>query len=460
MPLTPDTPDTCAAFLDAHPDAQYFDLIVTPMSGVPRGKRLRRHEMPAVFSQGRFLPQSILVTDITGRDCAESGLIWEDGDADRIARPIPGTLVMTPWQGPDCAQVSCSMYELDGEPSALDPRAALQRVIDRFAADGLTPVLACELEYYLVEAGSERPDGPRMRPCATTGRRQTLNEVYGLAELHEIDDFLRDLYRACDMQGIPLEGAIAEYSPGQIELTLAHKPDALRACDDAILYKRAAKGVALNHGLEACFMAKPFAVAAGSGFHVHVSVNDAQGRNIFASEAADGSPALRHAIGGMRATLADTMAILAPNANSYRRFRSESYAPTTPTWGVNNRTVSLRIPAGSPASRHVEHRVAGADANPYLAVAAVLAGVHHGLTHGVSPGPPVSGNGYAAPADPAVALPTTWSNAIDRFAQSSFMQDYLGERFCQLYAILKRSELDRYNAHVPMIDYDWYLRNA
>nr|WP_246047954.1 hypothetical protein [Hankyongella ginsenosidimutans] len=183
-------------------------------------------------------------------------------------------------------------------------------------------------------SGRGRIDGcAAAAPCTRTGERQTRNEVYGLAELHEVDAYLRDLYAVCDVQGLPLEGAISEYSPGQIELTLAHKPDALRAADDAVLYKRAAKGIALNHGMEATFMAKPFADCAGSGLHIHVSVEDRDGRNIFADADPAGSPALRHAIGGLRETLADTMAILAPNANSYRRFRANSYAPTSPSWG-------------------------------------------------------------------------------------------------------------------------------
>lgn len=443
----------CDAFLAAHPAVQFVDLVVTPLSGVPRGKRLRRHELRPVFEQGRFLPLSLMVTDITGADTAETGLVWEAGDPDRIVRPVPGTLALTPWQGPDSAQVVCTMVELDGSPCALDPRQVLQGVLDRFTADGLTPVLACELEYYLVEAGST--DAPRLRPCTRTGERQTRNEVYGLAELHEVDAYLRDLYAVCDVQGLPLEGAISEYSPGQIELTLAHKPDALRAADDAVLYKRAAKGIALNHGMEATFMAKPFADCAGSGLHIHVSVEDRNGRNIFADADPAGSPALRHAIGGLRETLADTMAILAPNANSYRRFRANSYAPTSPSWGINNRTVALRVPTGSPSSRHLEHRVAGADANPYLAVAAVLAGIHHGLTQHCDPGPPVSGNGYGA-----ATLPTVWVNAIDAFAASGRMADYLGPRFVEMYATMKRAEHERYSALVPSLDYAWYLRNA
>ena len=447
-------------FLDAHPEVQFFEILFTALSGVPRGKRLRRHELMAIYEYGRFLPGSVLVCDITGRDCEETGLVWEDGDADRLAKPAPGTLAKTPWLGDDMAQVVTSMYELNGTPNDLDPRHVLRRVLDRFAADGLTPVVACELEYYLVDPKRTVAGGVELAGAQRTGERPTMHGVYGLRELEDFSGFLRDLWAAADVQGVPLEGAIAEYAAGQLELTLRHGPDAVRAADEAVMYKRIAKGVAVRHGVEATFMAKPFSDRAGSGLHLHVSVNDANGDNIFASEDPAGTPALRHAVGGMKATLADGMAIFAPNANSYRRFRANSYAPVAPTWGVNNRTVSLRVPAGPAKGRHIEHRVAGADANPYLALAAMLAGVHHGVSGQIDPGPPVVGDGYAAAAASDLRLPTTWFAAVDHFERSEMMRDYLGDRFVTMFGKVKRTEQDRFFEVVSPLDYDWYLKNA
>lgn len=452
-------PEEARAFLDAHPGVQFFEIVFTALSGVPRGKRLRRHELMAVYEQGRFLPGSVLVCDVTGRDVEETGLVWEDGDADRVARPAPGTLVRAPWLGDDTAQVITSMFELSGEPNDLDPRHVLTRVLERFAADGLTPVVACELEYYLVDP-RRTADGGLALAAPKGGHAPTLHGVYGLRELEDFSGFLRELWATADVQGVPLEGAISEYAPGQLELTLRHGPDALRAADEAVMYKRLAKGVAARHGVEATFMAKPFADLAGSGLHLHVSVEDRDGANIFAAAAAEGSAALRHAVGGLKAALADGMAIFAPNANSYRRFRPNSYAPVAPTWGVNNRTVSLRVPAGPPPSRHIEHRVAGADANPYLALAALLAGVHHGLTQEIDPGPPVEGDGYAAAARSNERLPGHWFAAVDLFAASAVMSDYLGARFVDMFARVKRAEQDRFNEVVSPLDYDWYLKNA
>ena len=452
-------PAEARAFLDAHPEIAFFEIIFTALSGVPRGKRLRRHEVMAVYESGRFLPGSVLVCDVTGRDVEATGLVWEDGDADRSAWPAPGTLVPAPWLGDDTAQFIASMYELDKTPNDLDPRHVLARVIERFAADGLTPVVACELEYYLVDPAREANAPPRLA-APKGGLAPTQHGVYGLRELEDFAPFLRELWATADAQGVPLEAAISEYAPGQIELTLRHGPDALRAADEAVMYKRLAKGVAARHGLEATFMAKPFAELSGSGLHLHVSVLNTAGDNIFAAAAAEGTPALRHAVGGLKALLAESMAIFAPNANSYRRFRPNSYAPVAPTWGINNRTVSLRVPAGPPASRHIEHRVAGADANPYLALAALLAGVHHGLTGKIDPGPPVEGDGYAAAAKSAERLPAHWYAAVDLFADSAAMKAYLGEHFVAMFAAVKRAEQDRFNEVVSALDYDWYLKNA
>jgi glutamine synthetase len=448
------------AFFAANPDVDSVEMIYTDMGGVPRGKRLRAHEVLAVYETGRMFPGSITVVDVTGQDTVETGLVWEDGDADRSMKPVPGTLVRTPWGGDHAAQFLVSFYELDGTPHDLDPRHVLRGVLERFVADGLTPVLAIELEFYLVDPRRAR-DGSICPARPNYNRTLSDNiEVYGLRELDDFRPFFDALYAATDAQDLPLESAISEFAPGQFELTLRHKPDAMRACDDAIMYKRLVKAVAQQHGLEATFMAKPFANQAGSGMHIHVSMNDEKGANIFASDAPEGTPALGHAIGGMMGSIGDAFAIFAPHANSYRRFKANSYAPVAPTWGVNNRTVSFRIPAGPPASRHVEHRACGADANPYLAAAAVLAAMHDGMTNTRNPGAAVVGNGYDRDASGDDKPPSNWFAAVDRFHGSVLMRDYLGTRFVDMFTIVKRVEQDRYFSHVPTIDYDWYLRNA
>ncbi len=444
-----------AAFLMANAGIKFLDLFYTNLAGVPRGKRLRAHEFLSAFETGRFLPGSVLVVDITGLDVEESGMVWEDGDADRVAWPVAGTLAKALWLGDDSAEVMLAMHELDSRACDLDPRAVLANVLARFAADGLTPVVACELEFYLVDA-RRSADGGIQLPVGTDGRVPQHRQVYGLDSVDLDGGYLRDLWAACDALGLPTGAAIGEYAAGQYEMTLAHRPDALAACDDAVRFKRAAKGVADARGRTATFMAKPFADLSGSGLHIHVSVLDERGRNIFADARPQGSDALAHAIGGASLLMPASILAFAPNANSYRRFRPNSYAPVRAGWGVNNRTVPLRIPVGPAESRHLEHRLSGADANPYLAMAAVLAGIHHGLTHAIDPGPVVSGDGYAT----GERLPTDWAHALALFEGSRLIADYWGGRAAEMFATMKRVEQERYNAVVTPLDYDWVLRSA
>jgi glutamine synthetase len=238
-------------------------------------------------------------------------------------------------------------------------------------------------------------------------------------------------------------------------VNLHHVDDACLACDHAIRLKRIVQATAKQHGMEATFMPKPYADMAGSGAHIHVSVLDAAGRNIFASEDPAGSDDLRHAIGGLATHMADSMLVFAPTVNAYRRFKPDAYAPLTPSWGINNRGVALRIPVSDPANRRIEHRVSGADANPYLLAACVLGAIHKGLDERLDPGAPVNGHAYR---NGTGALPQTWPETLHAFSESSFIGDYLGKRFQQLYAATRRGEFRTFEAQVSALDHEWYLR--
>ncbi len=446
-------------FLAENPDIEGVDVFLTDACGVNRGKNIRKAELLQIYKTGRYMPGSLLGLDITGEDVEETDLVWAQGDADRICFPIPGRLRRVPWRDEPTAQTLLTMYNLDGTPNHADPRHALVSIVKRFTDVGYNPVCAVELEFYLLDR-EPGPDG-RPQPAAApgTGHRPHHIQVYGVAELGEMAPVFADIHAAARVQGLPAETVIHEYSPGQFEITLHHRPDALQAADEAIMFKRLIKGVAEQHGMIACFMAKPFAGRAGSGMHVHVSLADEKGRNLFAEgEAPEGSVLLRQAIAGMAATMADGMAIYAPNANSYRRFRRTSYAPVAPTWGINNRSVGIRVPAGPGFSRHVEHRPCGADANPYLAVAGALASAHYGIARQLDPGPAIAGNGYEQ-ADPR-ALPTNWYEALDRAEVSEFLAEYFGRDFMKVYLAIKRAELDKFMAEPTELDYQWYLRPA
>lgn len=440
-------------FLAANPDIEAIELLITDPGGVARGKIVAREELEAIYRDGRYVAGSILGLDITGEDVEDTGLVWSVGDADKRCLPVAGSLRRTPWTRRPSAQLLLSMYDLDGTPTFADPRHALTRCIS--ALSPLRPVVAAEIEFYLLAHN----DSGALVPASglLSGRKQARFDSYGLGKLDDMSPVFDDIYAAARVLDLPMRTLMSEYAPGQFEITLLHRADALRAIDEAIVFKRLIRGVALRHGLIACFMAKPFEEHAGSGMHMHVSLQDQAGDNVFGSDDPEGTPLLRHAIGGLQQTMAESMLLFAPNANSYRRFRNLSYAPTAPTWGINNRSVSLRVPAGNAASRHVEHRVAGADANPYLVAATVLAGVRVGLDGRLDPGPPVTGNGYEM--NSAVTLPRDWHSAIRAAGQSQFLQSALGAEFMKAFVAIKKQECDKFNAKVSAADYEWYLES-
>lgn len=449
--------DELDAFVAANGDLEAVEAFITDPNGVARGKLLRACELEALYRAGRPLPGSILGLDITGMEVDETGLVWDVGDADRVAFPVPGSLRRAPWRSVPTAQLLLSLWEPDGTPHAADPRHVLAGVVARLESAGYVPVVAAELEFYIVDP--ERAGNGELQPPRTpaTGRRLEQIDSFSVTELEELAPFLDELFAAARTMALPAETVISEYAPGQLEVVLRHRADAMRAADEAVQWKRLVRGVAARHGLLATFMAKPFTGRAGSGLHIHASLDDEHGRNRFASDAVDGTPSMRHAIGGLLATLEESMAIFAPNANSYRRFQALSYAPVSRTWGVNNRTVAVRVPTGAPATRHLEHRVAGADANPYLAIAAVLAGIHKGVVERLEPGPALEGNAYAAT---SARLPDDWPAALRRLRDSQFLATYFGERFLAIYHALKTTECQRFSARVTELDLDWYLTRA
>jgi glutamine synthetase len=450
-------PQEARDFLERHPEVRSIELMLIDAAGIPRGKLLHRDELLAIYENGRPLPSSILALTIQGEDVEDSGLVWEVADADCWTYPLPGSLTLQPWRAVPTGQLQVSMHPTQGMPAAVaDPRHVLIRAIDALKADGYHPVMAVELEFYLLD--KQRSACGRPQPALQmNGVRPQAPQVYGVYELEQLQPFLDDLYAACEVQGLPVRTAISEYAPGQLELTLEHRFDALQAVDEGVRYKRLVKGVAGKHGLQACFMAKPFGDLAGSGLHMHVSLADAEGNNLMASEDPQGTPLLKYAIGGMMATLNDALAIFCPNANSYRRFQANSYAPLAKSWGVNNRTVSFRVPGGPAKSRHVEHRICGADANPYLAAAAILAGIHHGIQHQIDPGEAIVGNGYEQARE---TLPTDWLTALRNLESSQWAKDALGEEFLKVYLAIKWAEFRQFMGEVGEQDWRWYLTHA
>jgi glutamine synthetase len=461
MTLSPSGSDRneALAFLDQNPDIEAIDLVLTDANGIARGKIIRRHELLPFYDSGRHLPISILGLDILGEDVHETGLIWDQGDGDLRAWPIPGTLKRLHGTSPARAEVLMSMYMLDGAPMTSDPRHALAAQAAALAGEGLFPAAAFELEFFLL-ANDRGPDGG-IRPAADVvdGRSSTRTEVYAVDQLHGMLPLFSAVYAGAELAGIKAETLISEYAPGQYELTLHYRDDPLTAADDLIRLKRIVRAQARAHGVTACFMAKPIADYAGSGMHLHVSLRDKAGQNVFVEPEGQGwNPTLLHALGGLKSTMAESMLVFAPHANSWRRFASQSYAPVSPSWGVNNRSVALRIPAGARGARRIEHRPAGVDANPYLVAATVLAGIRHGLTHRIDPGPETTGNAYAEAAAPAI--PVDWRTAILAAQGSDFLKGALGADMHRTFTAIKAAEYARVARTVSEVDYDLYLHRV
>ena len=448
------------AFLDAHPEIEAFDIVLHDANGIGRGKIIRRHELLPFYKGGRHLPISILGLDICGEDVHETGLIWDQGDGDLRAWPIPGSLVALHGTKPARGEVFMSMYDLDGAKMTSDPRHALQAQVDALAAQGLYPSAAFELEFFLL-ANDRGADG-KVQPARDVldGRASHKTEVYSVDHLHGMLPLFSDIYAGAALAGIKAETMISEYAPGQYELTLHYRTDVMQAADDLMRLKRIVRAQARAHGVTACFMAKPVEAYAGSGMHFHVSMRDAAGRNVFV-EAVEGqwSDTILHALGGLRATMGESMLVFAPHANSWRRFASQSYAPVSPTWGVNNRSVALRIPAGDIAARRIEHRPAGVDANPYLVAATVLAGVRHGMAHKIDPGPETTGNGYQD-GQHAPAIPVDWRSAIEAAKASGFLRDALGIAMHRTFTAIKAAEYARVARTISEVDFDLYLHTV
>jgi glutamine synthetase len=448
-------------FLDAHPDIEAFDIVLTDANGVGRGKIVRRHELMGLYESGRHLPISILGLDITGEDVHETGLIWDSGDGDLRAWPIPGTLVPLHGTNPPRGQVLMSMYGLDGTPMPSDPRHALARQVEAFAGRGLKPAGAFELEFFLL--ANDRDAEGRAQPARSVldGRRSAKTEVYSVDHLHGMEPLFSDIYAGAAAQGIPAETVISEYAPGQYELTLKYRTDVLRAADDLVMLKRLVRAAARRRGVTACFMAKPIERYAGSGMHFHVSLPDASGRNIFTDQAeGQWNLPLLQSLGGLVETMAESMLVFAPHGNSWRRFVSQSYAPINPSWGVNNRSVALRIPAGDAKSRRIEHRPSGVDANPYLVAATVLAGIAKGLDERLDPGMETTGNGYQAAEGARGTMPPDWRSAIEAAKASTFLRDALGADMHRTFTAIKEAEYLRVARTVSELDYHLYLHEV
>ena len=444
------------AYLAAHPETRFVEPLIADMNGILRGKRIGVEDSAKAFVNGVNMCAATTILDTLGNTFQSVPYGLNDGDPDAKAYSVPGSLAPVPWATLPTAQLLLELVNLDGTPYENDPRNVLRRAAQPLHDMGIRPVLATELEFYLVEHDGERFI-PRMPKIPGSELPQPGMQYSIMEDLYDVDGFVTDLVAICDSQNIPAGAALSEFSAGQFEVNLHHVDDPVLACDHAVLLKRAVKAAAAQNGLAATFMAKPFQDWAGSGLHLHVSMVDGDGNNIFAGESRDGpfSDRLRHAVGGLGAIIDESMAIFAPNANSYRRHSPGNFVPASPDWGPNHRGVALRIPLSGSKNRRLECRVAGADANPYLAVAAVLDGMHHGIAEKCEPRPMTPERSRLKY---SVEIPTRWPLALDAFDAGTILPKYIGKDYHELYSKCRREEEANYTAEIPVKDFEWFMR--
>lgn len=428
---------------------KFVDAFLIDLNGVERGKRLPASDAAKIEKSGLRFPRSLIGVDIWGNDVFDNGLVVDTGDGDGLCELLPPGVMPAPWAASPTVQAQVMMREANGAAFHADPRQILVNARERAAALGFTPVAAVELEFYLLSREFDELGRPLPPKSALSGKRVRDGRVYAMAELDAYAAFLGDLYEACDAQQLPLDAAVIEAGPSQFEVNLKHQPDIVVAADHAVWLRRAIRGVAARHGLVASFMAKPFGDLPGSGLHAHMSFLDRKGANAF-----ERSATLDQAIAGLIATMQEGMILFAPHLNSWRRFQEASHAPTRATWGRENRTASLRIPADGGVNTRFEHRVAGADANPYLVLAGILSGALHGLQGKLAPPPPLNGNAYVSEAP---RLNIGWRAALDAFTQGEALSGAFGPLFLQVYSALKRQEMRVADRRVTDFEYDSYL---
>ncbi|SDY82846.1 glutamate--putrescine ligase [Jannaschia faecimaris] len=422
-------------WLHANPTVHSVRVAACDLNAQARGKRIPRRFAHKLEVEGTRFPYSVLNLDIWGEDIEDSPLVFESGDADGILKPTERGFVLMPWLDTPTALLPVWMYHPDGRPFAGDPRHALAAVLARYSARGLTPVVATEMEFYLVDDSTRQLRVPK---SPTSGKRRPGAQTLSMRALDSFDRFFTELYDACETMDIPAQTAISEAGIGQFEIDLAHQPDAMKAADDAWFFKLLLQGQARKHGFAASFMAKPYPDYAGNGMHVHFSVLDAEGRNIFDDGTDKGSATLRHAVAGLLTSAPASTLIFAPHLNSYDRLVPGAHAPTGICWAYENRTTAVRIPASPNVARRIEHRISGGDVNPYLLLACILGAALAGIEDAEEPPAAITGNAYALDLP---QVPDTWADAIDRFENDPRTPRLLPPALIANLVMTKRQEM-------------------
>lgn len=416
------------------------ECLVSDLTGIPRGKISPTNKF--LDEKGMRLPESVLLQTVTG-DYVEDDTYYElldEADIDMVCRPDETAVYPVPWALEPTAMVFHDTFDKLGNPIELSPRNILKKVLKLYADKGWQPIVAPEMEFYLTKRSSD-PDFPLEVPIGRSGRPETGRQSFSIDAANEFDPLFEDMYDWCELQGLDLDTLIHEEGPAQMEINFRHG-NALQLADQILVFKRTMREAALKHDVAATFMAKPITDEPGSAMHLHQSIVDiATGKNIFSNDDGSMSELFLHHIGGLQKFIPAMLPLFAPNVNSFRRFLPDTSAPVNVEWGEENRTVGLRVPDSSPQNRRVENRLAGADCNPYLAIAASLLCGYIGMVEGLKPSAPVKGRGYERR---NLRLPLTLEAALERMEDNKTVKKYLGEKFVTGFVAVKRAEQENF----------------
>ena len=431
-----------------------IECITPDLAGVPRGKMMPSSKFTSNTSLA--LPSALYRHTISGDYPEETGNFrYEPRDSDLKLVPDLSTLSVVPWETDPTAQVICDIVGSTGENVPYTPRNVLKRVVGMYRDRGWKPVVAPEIEFYLV-AMNDDPDYPLHPPKGRSGRSILGGQGYSIAGINEFDELIDDIYHFSEKQGLEIDTLIHEEGPAQLEINLRHG-DPIELADQVFMFKRTIREAALKHGIYATFMAKPMQGQAGSAMHIHQSVIEIEtGQNVFSNADGSASKAFFHFIGGMQTYVPKTLVMMAPYVNSYRRLTPEMSAPVNNAWGYDNRTTAFRVPVSEAAARRIENRLPSSDANPYLALAASLGCGLLGIMNEVEPSPPTEDTANKG----AIDLPRGLLEAVSLLESDPALADVLSAEFIGLYAGVKRGEFETFMQVISPWEREFLLLNV
>ena len=428
------------------------ECLVPDMTGKARGKFIPADKF---IKEDSRLPESILVQTVTGDYTDIHEELVNPMDTDMSLEPDANTMRLVPWAEDPTGQIIHDCFTRDGEPHPLSTRNVLKRVLALYAAEGWKPVVAPEVEFYLIQKNLD-PDYELEPPVGRSGRREAGRQSYSIDAANEFDPIIEDMYDFCEAQELDVDTLIHESGLAQMEINFLHG-DALDLADQVFVFKRTMRETALRHGIYATFMAKPMEHEPGSALHIHQSIVDVEtGRNIFSEKDGSEHPRFRHFIGGHQKHTPGAIALYAPSVNSYRRFAPDIAAPVNLHWGYENRTTGIRVPDSGPEARRIENRFPGVDSNPYLAIAASLACGFLGIKYRLEPTEPNDGNAFLEPITVARSLEA----ALSLLEEAEDLQEVLGHRFVKAYCAVKREEFEAFNKVISSWEREYLLLNV